>query len=213
MTSCMIFVAPFPVPLVSAFLNQPAGILGKGPSKASVSPELQKVSLWEHCALGSPWLACFSLQDSNVESCSKKWRKERAEAEIERFLSKIARAWIILFSRRFHYLRAWHRLPRKHSFATYQSPHDDTGQLPHQLRHQLRKYQHRQPRQNRVDQHSVRWGTRWLINNFECDARRSYQRHELVDRLILPIGVFPTELKRDGIGLIQLFTVFDVKLL
>ena len=43
----MIFVTLFPVPLVSTFLTQPAGILGKGASKASVSGELQKASLWE----------------------------------------------------------------------------------------------------------------------------------------------------------------------
>ena len=42
----MIFVVLFPVPLVFTSPNQPAGILGKGPSKASVSRELQKVSLW-----------------------------------------------------------------------------------------------------------------------------------------------------------------------
>ena len=52
-----------------------------------------------------------------------------------------------------------------------------------------------------------------VINNNECDARRSYQKHELVDSLIVAIGVFLTELKRDGIRLIQAFTVFDVNLI
>ena len=93
-------------------------VYSKSPSKASFSPELQKPSLWGN-TVHSLLLACFSLQDSKVESCSKKWRKERAGAEIEQFLSKIARAWIVLFSRPSHYLRPWHRLPRKHSFTTY----------------------------------------------------------------------------------------------
>ena len=34
-----------------------------------------------------------------------------------------------------------------------------------------------------------------------------------MDSLIVAIGAFPTELKRDGIGLIQVFTLFDVNLL
>ena len=92
----------------------------------------QATSLFHSCIVSLQvarfLLSFFPYLDSNVRSCSKKWRKERSGAEIERFLSEIARAWIILFSQRSHYLRAWHRLPRNHSFTTYQSPHDDTGQ-------------------------------------------------------------------------------------
>ena len=42
----------------------------------------------------SSGISCSSLQDSNVETCSKKWHKKRAgagERERERFLSQIAR--------------------------------------------------------------------------------------------------------------------------
>ena len=45
-TSCMFFVARYSVALLSTSLTQPAGILGRGPSKASVSRELQEGSLW-----------------------------------------------------------------------------------------------------------------------------------------------------------------------
>ena len=98
----------------------------------------------------SPWLACFSLQDSNVRLCSKKWRKERAVAEIERFLSKIARGWIILFSQHSDYLSSLTQVTQE-TLVHY---------LPVQTwwyrtvtQSELRRYQHRQPRQNRVDQH------------------------------------------------------------
>ena len=42
--------------------------------------------------------------------------------------SRLICAWIVLFSPRPYYLRAWHRLPKEYSFTTYQTPHDDTGQ-------------------------------------------------------------------------------------
>ena len=67
-------------------LTRTAQILGKGPSKASVSQELLEASPWS------------SLQDSNVESCSREVMQEmRGDwGEITQSLPQIARVLFAL---------------------------------------------------------------------------------------------------------------------
>ena len=106
-TSCVFFVARFPVALVCHAANpplllvtQPAGIFGKGPSKASASRELQETSI--RGILCSPQgepvpVSKIMMYSRAVESDAKNARgmgRDRTVPSPDR--SRLICAWIVL---------------------------------------------------------------------------------------------------------------------